>query len=99
MANTAEVLKAMSDKTRRHILELLKQQGRMAAGDIALQFPSMTQATISHHLSILNEVGLIQSEKVGKYIFYEINTTVIQDLLQWIIGLTEGGTNNETPDA
>jgi DNA-binding transcriptional ArsR family regulator len=99
MANTAEVLKAMSDKTRRHILELLKQQGRMGAGDIALQFPAMTQATISHHLSILNEVGLIQSEKIGKYIFYEINTTVIQDLLQWIIGLTEGGTNDETPDA
>jgi len=94
MGNDQSVMKALSDKTRREILVLLKKEGRMAAGDIANKF-EMTQATVSHHLSVLDEAGLINDEKVGKYIYYEINTTILQDLLQWLVGLTSGGDKNE----
>lgn len=90
MGNNQDVMKALSDKTRREILVLLKKEGRMAAGDIANKF-DMTQATVSHHLSVLDEAGLINDEKVGKFIYYEINTTILQDLLQWLVELTAGG--------
>ena len=68
MENTS-AFKALSDKTRRDILTLLKEEGRLSAGDIASRF-NMTQATISHHLSILTSAGLIIDEKQGKYIFH-----------------------------
>lgn len=90
MGNNQDVMKALSDKTRREILVLLKKEGRMAAGDIANKF-DMTQATVSHHLSVLDEAGLINDEKVGKFIYYEINTTILQDLLQWLVELTARG--------
>ena len=89
MENTS-AFKALSDKTRRDILTLLKEEGRLAAGDIASHF-NMTQATISHHLSILTSAGLIVDEKQGKYIYYEINTTVMQDMLAWFMSLLGGG--------
>lgn len=88
------VFKALADKTRRDILFFLKENGRMSAGDIASKF-EMTQATISHHLSILTSASLITLEKSGKYIFYEINTTVVQDMLTWVMGLL-GGNEDET---
>ena len=92
MENTS-AFKALSDKTRREILTLLKEEGRLSAGDIAGHF-NMTQATVSHHLSILTSAGLIIDEKQGKYIYYEINTTVMQDMLAWFMSLI-GGNRDE----
>lgn len=92
MENTS-AFKALSDKTRREILTLLKDEGRLSAGDIASHF-NMTQATVSHHLSILTSAGLIIDEKQGKYIYYEINTTVMQDMLAWFMSLI-GGNRDE----
>lgn len=80
-----ETLKAMSDKTRREILDLLKH-GNMTAGDIAARF-SMTQATVSHHLSVLKDGGLVTDRRNGKYIFYELNTSVIEEIMAWLIEL------------
>ncbi len=85
-------LKAMSDNTRREILEMLRREGKMAAGDIAGRF-DMTNATISHHLAILKEAELITDDRKGKYIYYEINTSVFDDLLQWIVSMTKGDTH------
>jgi DNA-binding transcriptional ArsR family regulator len=92
MENTS-AFKALSDKTRREILTLLKDEGRLSAGDIASHF-NMTQATVSHHLSILTSAGLIVDDKQGKYIYYEINTTVMQDMLAWFMSLI-GGNRDE----
>mgnify|MGYP005837584209 CR=1 FL=1 len=80
-----ETFKALSDGTRREILNLLKQ-GTMTAGDIAAKF-SMTQATVSHHLSVLKEAGLVIDKKEGKYIYYELNSSVIEDILAWFMTL------------
>lgn len=82
-------LKAMSDNTRREILEMLRREGKMAAGDIAARF-DMTNATISHHLAILKEAELISDDRKGKYIYYEINTSVFDDLIKWIMAMTKG---------
>lgn len=76
-----ETLKALSDSTRREILTLLKEKN-MAAGEIVEHF-NMTGATISHHLSILKNAGLVRSKKEGKYIYYEINLSVMEELLTW----------------
>lgn len=87
-----ESIKAMSDKTRREILNMLKD-GDMTAGDIAARF-SMTQATVSHHLSVLKDGGLIADRRDGKYIFYELNTSVIEEIMAWLIEL-KGVEQNE----
>lgn len=84
------VMKALSDPTRRDILSLLRKEGEMAAGDIASKY-DMTQATVSHHLSILLEADLITYHKEGKYIYYQLNMTVVQEVLEWIISLTDKG--------
>jgi len=78
---------ALSDDYRIQILEMLKN-GKMTAVDISSRF-DMTQATISHHLSILKEADLVQIERVGKYIYYELNTTVLDDVINWIIAFKE----------
>ena len=88
MANKAPLLKALDDKTRRQILEMLKNESRLSAGEIANHF-GLTNATVSHHLSILSSADLVKSEKKGKYIYYMINTTVLQDLLSWIMDLVK----------
>lgn len=80
-----ETFKALSDATRREIMNILKQ-GRMTAGDIAARF-SMTQPTISHHLSVLKDAGLIIDRKEGKFIYYELNSSVIEDILGWFLNL------------
>jgi len=74
--------KAIADPTRREILDLLKN-GRMTAGEISGAF-RMTAATISHHLSILKNADLVSMEKRGKYIYYELNTSVLEDIIGWI---------------
>ena len=73
--------KALADPTRRQILELLRE-GPLTAGEIGGRFP-MTAATISHHLSVLREAGLVLDERRGKYIYYELNMTVMDELLAW----------------
>ncbi|MCL2580292.1 MAG: autorepressor SdpR family transcription factor [Oscillospiraceae bacterium] len=89
----ANTFKALSDSTRREILNLLAS-GSMTAGEIAERF-SMTNATISHHLSVLKSAGLVSDEKKGKYIIYELNTSMIDEIMRWAIGL-KGGTKDES---
>ena len=75
-------MRALSDPIRREILNLLKG-GRMAAGDIAVHF-SVTDASISRHLSVLKEAELIRDKREGKFIFYELNASVLEEILLWI---------------
>ena len=79
--------KALSDPTRREILTLLRA-GPLTAGELLEHF-SITGASLSHHLSILKYAGLIDDEKKGKYIFYTLNTTVLDDILRWMMSLKE----------
>ena len=75
-------LRALSDPIRREILNLLKK-GRMSAGDIVEQF-EVTGASISRHLSVLKEAGLIRDKREGKFIFYEMNASVFEEILLFI---------------
>ena len=83
-----ETFKALSDPTRREIITLLKD-GKMSAGEIVSHF-SMTNATISHHLSVLKQADLISDERIGKHIYYELNTSVIDEIIGWITSLRKG---------
>ena len=78
-------LRALADPIRRDILNLLKG-GRMSAGDIANRFP-VTGASISRHLSVLKEADLIRDTREGKYIFYELNASVLEEIMLWITDL------------
>lgn len=78
----SETLKAISDPIRRSILEMLKK-GKMTAGDIAKEF-NITNASVSYHLSYLKRVDLIREEKYKNYIYYELNTSVFEDILVWV---------------
>ena len=91
----AETFKALSDPVRRDILEMLKK-GRMSAGDIASNF-DMTGATISYHLNILKKAELIRENKEKNFIFYELNTSVVEEVMLWLSGLKE--TNNSKEDS
>ena len=88
-----QTLKALADPIRRDILNLLKK-GRMAAGDISRHFP-VTDASISRHLSVLKEADLIRDAREGKFIFYEINTSVLEETMLWIADLKGEGINAE----
>lgn len=81
----AETFKALSDPVRREILMLLKKN-RMSAGDIAGNF-DMTGATISYHLSILKKAELVYEQKEKNYIYYELNTSVVEDVMLWLSDL------------
>ena len=78
-------LRALADPIRREILNLLKA-GRMSAGDIAGHF-DVTNASISRHLSVLKEADLIRDTREGKFIFYDLNTSVLEEILWWISDL------------
>ena len=80
-----KTFQALSDPTRRRILTDLKS-GPKTAGELAVQF-ELTAATVSHHLSVLRESGLVWSEKQGKYVRYELNTSVVDELLGWVLSL------------
>lgn len=80
-----QTLKALSDPVRREILYLLKQ-GNLSAGDIAEHF-AITGAAISRHLSILKDADLIEDNRQGKYIFYQLNTSVLEDITLWLTEL------------
>ena len=78
-------LKALADPTRREILNLLKR-GKLSAGEITDHF-DITAAAISRHLSVLKEADLIEDTRDGKYIFYELNASVLEEIMLWITDL------------
>ena len=86
-----ETFKALSDPTRRNILEILKPS-RMTAGEIVSKF-DVTGATISRHLSVLKEAGLVSDTKEGKYVYYELNTSVMEEAMQWLANIIERDAN------
>ena len=78
-------LKALSDPIRRQILDMLKP-GRMAAGEIAEAFP-VSVAAVSKHLSVLREADLIRDTREGKFIYYELNASVLEEVMLWLVAL------------
>jgi ArsR family transcriptional regulator len=79
------LFKALNDPTRREILELLKEKD-LTAGEIADQF-NISKPSISHHLDLLRQAGLVVSVKEGQFMYYSLNTTVMDEMLKWIISL------------
>ena len=75
--------KALNDPTRREILELLKNKD-LTAGEIAGQF-NISWPSVSHHLELLKRAGLVVSVKEGQYVFYSINTTVMDEIMKWML--------------
>ena len=92
----AETFKALSDPVRREILQLLKY-GSMSAGDIASHF-DMTAATVSYHLKLLKKADLIWEKKDKNFIFYELNTSVLEELMLWISDL-KGDHNDDKKES
>ena len=92
----AETFKALSDPVRRDILQLLKN-GRMSAGDIASKF-DMTAATVSYHLKVLKKSDLIWETKEKNFIFYELNTSVLEEIMLWISDL-KGDNDNDKKES
>lgn len=82
-------MKALADPTRREILNLLKS-GRKAAGEIAEHF-TMSAPAVSKHLNILKEAELIRDCRAGKHVYYELNTSVLEEVLLWITELKGEG--------
>ena len=89
-----DTLQALADPTRREILNLLKQS-RMSAGEISNHF-SISGAAVSRHLSVLKEADLIRDERDGKFIYYELNATVLEEILLWISELKGGKDHDQT---
>lgn len=85
-------LKALSDPTRREILNMLKEKS-MSAGDISDKF-DISFAAISRHLSVLKEADLIRDKRDGKFIYYELNVSVLEEIMLWIKDL-KGDTSND----
>jgi ArsR family transcriptional regulator len=83
------VFKALADPTRREILELLAQTD-LTAGEIAERFP-VAFASVSHHLGVLKDAGLVASEREGQFIRYRLNTTVYQDAIRYLMNVVKGG--------
>lgn len=89
-----QTLKALSDPIRREILNLLKK-GRMPAGEITAHF-SVSAHAISRHLSVLKEADLIRDTREGKFIFYEINTSVLEETMLWLADLKGDCSDDQT---
>ena len=85
-------LKALADPIRREILNLLKS-GKLSAGEIASHFP-VTDASISRHLSVLKEAELIRDTREGKFIYYDLNASVLEEIMLWITEL-KGESNHD----
>jgi len=83
----ADTFKALSDPVRREILEMLKKR-RMSAGEIGSHF-DMTGATISYHLSILKKAELVKETKQKNFVYYELNTSVVEEIMLWLSELKE----------
>lgn len=88
-----KTMKALADPIRREILNLLRR-GRMSAGEICDHF-SVSGASISRHLSVLKEADLIRDKRDGKYIFYELNTSILEEVLVWVKELRGGIAHDE----
>lgn len=86
-----QLFKALNDPTRREILEMLKNKD-LTAGEIADRF-HISKPSISHHLDLLRQAGLVVSVKEGQYVNYSLNTTVMDEMLKWIMQFT---TNNKS---
>jgi DNA-binding transcriptional ArsR family regulator len=89
-----DTLRALSDPSRRKILNLLKS-GRMSAGEIAEHF-DITGAAVSRHLSVLKEAELVRDEREGKFIYYDLNVSVLEELLLWVKELKGDTDHDET---
>lgn len=88
-----DTLRALADPTRREILTLLRT-GPLTAGQIAERFP-VSAAAVSRHLSVLKEADLVRDRREGKYIYYELNASVLEEILLWLTTL-KGEENDET---
>ena len=88
-----QTLRALADPIRREILNLLKK-GKMSAGDISDHFP-VTAASVSRHLSVLKDADLIRDNREGKFIFYELNTSVLEEIMLWLTELKGDADSNE----
>ena len=80
-----QLFKALNDPTRRKMLDMLRKQN-LTAGEIAEAF-DMTKPSISHHLNLLKEADLVLAEKKGQFVHYSLNTSVLDDLMSWLLGL------------
>ena len=89
-----KTLRALADPTRRKILNLLKD-GRMSAGEITDCF-SVTAASISRHLSVLKEADLIRDSREGKFIYYQLNASVLEEIMLWLTELKGEETDERT---
>lgn len=89
-----DILQALADPTRREILNLLKKS-RLSAGEIGENF-SISGAAISRHLSVLKNADLIRDEREGKFIYYELNTSVLEEIVIWLSELKRGRENDQT---
>ena len=89
-----ESFKALADPTRRQIIRLLREKDR-TAGEIADYF-NMTKPSISHHLNALKHAGLVQDERQGQFMLYSLNTTVLEEVLGWLLELTVTGKSEKT---
>lgn len=81
------LFKALADKTRREILGLLKE-GDKTAGEIADHF-DISKPSITHHLNLLKNAGLVSDEKQGQYVIYSLNTTVFQEIIEWVFNFLD----------
>ena len=90
MLGLQATLRALADPTRREILNMLKS-GTLSAGEIVEKFP-ISGAAISRHLAVLKEADLIRDHREGKFIFYELNASVLEEIILWIKNL--GGNDN-----
>ncbi len=79
------IFKALNDPTRREILDLLKEKD-LTAGEIADQF-NISKPSISHHLDLLKQAGLVVSVKEGQFVYYSLNTTVMDEMIKWVVSL------------
>lgn len=89
----AQTFKALSDPVRREILMLLKK-GKLSAGEIASHF-DMTGPTISYHLNVLKKAELVFETKYKNFIFYELNTSVVEEIMLWLSDLKGGNDNDQ----
>ena len=84
-------MKALSDPVRREVLDMLKKE-RLSAGQISEKF-EITDAAISRHLSVLKDADLVRDTREGKFIYYELNTSVLEEIMKWISSL-KGDSDN-----
>lgn len=85
----SETMKAISDPQRREMLSLLKK-GRLSAGEIVANFPNLSAATVSYHLSLLKKASLITESKFKNFIYYELNASVFEEIMLWCAQFTGG---------